>query len=100
MVNQETGAEMIKINQINVKIIFFASFKELLACQSTELEVEQNSTIADICHLLAQKGDSWQTIFSEPARSVKIACNQQMAELSLVVNEADEVAFFPPVTGG
>ena len=90
-----SGTKVMKVN-----VIFFASFKELLDCSSTELEVNQGSTIADLCQALSCKGSVWEKIFIDPSNSVKIACNQQMAELSTVVNDSDEVAFFPPVTGG
>ena len=91
---------MIKEKTIKFKIIFFASFKELLDCSSMELKVNQGVTIADVCKVLTYKGNVWKEIFTDPSRSVKIACNQQMAELDTVINDSDEVAFFPPVTGG
>ena len=91
---------MCETKLMKVKVIFFASFKELLSCSSTELAVNQGSTIADLCKALACKGSVWEKVFIDPSSSVKIACNQRMAELSTIVNESDEVAFFPPVTGG
>ncbi len=85
---------------INIKVLFFASFKERLNCDKLQLSVEDSSNLTSICSLLASKGDEWQTIFVEANKSVKIACNQQMIDFSYQLKEGDEIAFFPPVTGG
>jgi molybdopterin synthase sulfur carrier subunit len=94
---------MDKINvkdKVLVKVIFFASFKERLNCNEQIIEIRANSTITDLCHILVDKGSAWQKIFTDPSSSVKVACNQQMAEFSSIIHDNDEVAFFPPVTGG
>ncbi len=85
---------------IKIKIIFFASFKELLGCSEIELQMDENSSIENLCGSLAGKGDAWQKVFTEAKKTVKVACNQQMADLSTLLKDGDEVAFFPPVTGG
>jgi len=85
---------------ITIKVVFFASFKEQLSCSQIEQSLSDDPTIADLCDVLAEKGDQWQRLFSVPNKQVKIACNQQMADLSTSLNNGDEVAFFPPVTGG
>jgi len=85
---------------INIKVIFFASFKEQLNCSQIEQSLDNEATIGDLCQMLAEKGERWQRLFAEANKNVKIACNQQMAETSTLLNDGDEVAFFPPVTGG
>ena len=85
---------------IKIRIIFFASFKEVLECSETSLELESGSSIKDLCDLLADKGSAWAALFTKPTNMVKIACNQQMTDLNRLLSDGDEVAFFPPVTGG
>jgi molybdopterin synthase sulfur carrier subunit len=48
---------------------------------------------------LRSRGGPWAEALAE-GRSLRIACNQQMAEPSTPVTEGCELAFFPPVTGG
>ncbi len=85
---------------IKVRVIFFASFKELLNCSEIELSMDNGATIELLCGLLANRGEEWQKIFSDAKKTVKVACNQQLADMTTAVVEGDEVAFFPPVTGG
>ena len=85
---------------LKIKVIFFASLKERLDCTQIEQQLDKNSTVANLCETLASKGGEWQRVFSEAKNSVKVACNQQMAEMTTFLNSGDEVAFFPPVTGG
>ena len=85
---------------ISIKVIFFASFKERLDRSSVEIELDNGAKIADLCAILAENGDNWSEVFTNAERKVKVACNQQMAEMSTVLKANDQVAFFPPVTGG
>lgn len=85
---------------VRIKIILFASFKELLNCSEIEQQLDDGSTIHSLCESLASKGETWKMVFSDAKQTVKVACNQQMADMSTVLEEGDEVAFFPPVTGG
>ena len=48
---------------------------------------------------LAARGGVWAEHFA-PQRNLRAAVNQDMAGLDAAVNAGDEVAFFPPVTGG
>lgn len=85
---------------IKTKIIFFASFKELLKCSEIEQQLDYGATIDSLCGTLAKRGGEWQKVFSEAKKTVKVACNQQMADMKTVLEDGDEIAFFPPVTGG
>jgi len=85
---------------MKLKLVFFANFRELLDCAGENIEIEAGATVSDVCHQLAQKDGSWQAIFLNPSQSVKVAVNQQMSELNQTLLDGDEVAFFPPVTGG
>ncbi len=83
-----------------VRVIFFASFKERLNCGSLNVNLVDNTSIAGLCDELASKQGVWKEIFDKPSQAVKVAHNQQIASLETVLADGDEVAFFPPVTGG
>ena len=58
------------------------------------------SSIAEFLALLDElraRGEPWATAFDN---RIRIAINQDVAEPGAAVNDGDEVAFFPPVTGG
>jgi molybdopterin synthase sulfur carrier subunit len=46
-----------------------------------------------------QRGSAWQGALADK-RNVRAAVNQDMASPTAPINTGDEVAFFPPVTGG
>jgi len=82
-----------------MKILFFASLRERLQCDHETLaDVSKITTAQDIVDLLVQRGNPWDTALENGKLLVSI--NQEMASLSSEVSADDEVAFFPPVTGG
>lgn len=82
-----------------LKLVFFASLRERLGSEGETLELpEQVSTVGELAAFLAQRGDNWQQVLL--ASNVLAAVNQEMCDFSQEINDGDEVAFFPPVTGG
>lgn len=82
-----------------MKIKFFASLRERLKCDEVEWQDSSDlMTVADIVSKLVKQGDIWATTLGEG--KVLIAVNQEMANLKTPVQANDEIAFFPPVTGG
>ena len=82
-----------------MKILFFASLRERLQCdQETLNDVTDITTAQDIVNLLVQRGNPWDTALQ--SGKILISINQEMASLSSEVKAGDEIAFFPPVTGG
>ncbi|MCP4430766.1 MAG: molybdopterin converting factor subunit 1 [Gammaproteobacteria bacterium] len=83
-----------------IRIKYFASLSESLGIKSEELEYDkQLNSAGDIIKQLLTRGETWVTEFSGDNK-ILIAVNQEMAERNTVINDGDEVAFFPPVTGG
>ncbi len=83
-----------------IKVLFFASFKETLGCSSTEIEFKNAPTVEILCETLSQNGAEWLELFGNPSGTLKVSINQEMADISSELKSGDEVAFFPPVTGG
>jgi len=82
-----------------IKLLYFASLRENLgsAGESLELPSDPCSVGALRAHLAA-RGDAWQVFAT--SKSLRAAVNQKMVGAEAPVKAGDEVAFFPPVTGG
>ena len=83
-----------------MKVLYFARLREDLECSEEDLELPLGvSTVAQLrAHLIA-RGGAWKTAFTAN-RSLRVAVNQDIATAATPIGPADEVAFFPPVTGG
>lgn len=79
-----------------VNILFFARLREKMGTQTIALEIETPVSLAD---LKAQLGEAHPT-FAELRPPIMAAINQDFAPDEAMVQAGDEVAFFPPVTGG
>jgi molybdopterin synthase sulfur carrier subunit len=83
-----------------IKVLYFASIRERLDCSEEELEAGDNTlTFALLKDLLARRGDQWKTVFSDK-NNLLSSVNQVIAKDNQTINDGDEVAFFPQVTGG
>ena len=82
---------------MSVKILYFASLKEALGLPGESLELPTGvDTVGALRDWLAGHGrDRLAT-----ARNLRCAVNQDMAKLDAAIKDGDEIAFFPPVTGG
>ncbi len=85
---------------MKVTVRYFASLKEQLGKDSEELELPSGvSTVAGLRAHLKARGGAYEEMLSEK-RLVRAAVNQDMAKPGAAVKAGDEIAFFPPVTGG
>lgn len=80
-----------------IKILYFASVKETLNC-SEETFDGQVETVSDLIQALSQRGNNWANTLKD--KSIRIAVNQTISAVDTGLSAGDEVAFFPPVTGG
>ena len=85
---------------MKVKVLFFAALREQLGTSSLEVDVPAGvATVAGLKSLLAGKGGAWTEALADK-RLVRAAVNQDMVDAGAAIKAGDEVAFFPPVTGG
>ena len=85
---------------MKVRLMFFASLREALARSQENLAVPAGvATLGDLRAHLAARGGVWAEHFA-PRRNLRAALNQDMAQPGAALADGDEVAFFPPVTGG
>lgn len=80
-----------------VKVKFFAALRERLNCDHIALDAHVENVIELKAALLAQHPD-WSQDFEEYGKLV--AVNQAIVDFQYPLKDGDEVAFFPPVTGG
>lgn len=83
---------------ITVKLRFFASLREKLG-ESESLTLPEGSTVATARAALQERGGIHAEVLA-PSRAVRSALNQKMCAESAALADGDELAFFPPVTGG
>jgi molybdopterin synthase sulfur carrier subunit len=83
---------------MKVSVRYFASLREALG-PGESIDVEPGTTLAAVRNrLIASSPDHARALAR--GRAVRCALNQTMSDEGALVREADEVAFFPPVTGG
>ena len=81
-----------------IRLLFFARIKERLGKGEMTIDFVANQSLQTLTQGLIEKnGDDWQ-ILLEP--DTVFSCNQRVVDRDLIVADGDEVAFFPPVTGG
>ena len=83
-----------------VTILYFARLKEALGKGSEEFALPGGvGDLASVRAALIARGGAWARELSGD-RPIRAAVNQEMASSDTPVKDGDEVAFFPPVTGG
>ncbi len=82
-----------------IDVRYFARFREELATDSEQIEATQAETVDALLKTLRTRDGAWARLFAEDQR-VMTAVNQEIAERSTPLRDGDEVALFPPVTGG
>jgi molybdopterin synthase sulfur carrier subunit len=84
---------------MSVRILFFAGLREALGVGSESMPLPAEvGTVGALRDVLAARGEAWSALVT--TKNLRVAVNQQMVGLDAVVKAGDEVAFFPPVTGG
>jgi len=82
-----------------IEILYFARLREQLGRDREQLPGAHFPDLQSIVSELQQRGGEWQVVFGGD-QPLLMALNQEMSGPSAVVADGDEVAFFPPVTGG
>ncbi|SFC51050.1 cyclic pyranopterin phosphate synthase [Marinospirillum celere] len=79
---------------------FFAELREQLGVDNLQVALDAlpNPTLQELVNYLQSQDSKWDTALKSP--NLLMAVNQQMAKPTQKLKAGDEVAFFPPVTGG
>ncbi|TAK52461.1 MAG: molybdopterin converting factor subunit 1 [Betaproteobacteria bacterium] len=85
---------------MKIRLLFFAGLREQLGTAGEELELPAGvHSVAALRAHLRQRGPAWQAALAD-GKLLRTAVNQNMASAETKLAPDDEVAFFPPVTGG
>ena len=87
-------------DSIAVRLVYLARLREALGIASEALELPPGAaTVGALRARLAGRGGAWAAELA-PGRAVRIAVNHELADDAVSLRAGDEVALFPPVTGG
>tara|TARA_R110001592_G_scaffold6774_5_gene36717 strand:- start:12266 stop:12517 length:252 start_codon:yes stop_codon:yes gene_type:complete len=82
-----------------ITVLFFAKYREQLGLGRMSLELTSATTVSELkIRLVEQGGDDWAAVLF--ADNTLCAVNQTIAAAADAISDGDEVAFYPPVTGG
>ena len=81
---------MHKLMKIHVK--YFASVRDLMGTESKDLDIDKSLSVYELWKDL--------TVKLNVQKDVLIAVNHKYVDKDFKLNDGDEVAYFPPVTGG
>lgn len=83
-----------------MKLLYFAWVRQKVGKSEEQLEMPPSVTnVSNLVEYLRGRGPNYQSAFQNPAL-LRVAVNQQHTDFNTVIHPDDEVAFFPPVTGG
>ncbi len=85
---------------MTVRVLYFAYFRERAGRAGETVSLPASvATVGQLMDWLKEQGDGREKAFAEPSL-VRVAVNQNYVTLDHPVRSGDEIAFFPPVTGG
>lgn len=83
-----------------LRVLYFAWLRERIGIGAEDIALpERVSTVAELVAWLRARGGGYEAAFGATA-SIRCAVNQEFAAPETELRPGDEVAFFPPVTGG
>lgn len=81
---------------MRLRILFFASYRELLGSGELNVELPGPATVSDLLREIRARGEPYTSLPVSPV----VAVNREFASADTSLSEGDEVAFVPPVAGG
>jgi molybdopterin synthase sulfur carrier subunit len=83
-----------------MKLLYFASLRQKIGTAEENLDPPGNvATVAQLVDWLKARGPNYAAALSNP-KIVRVAVNREYVAYDAPVKPGDEVALFPPVTGG
>ena len=85
---------------MNIKVLYFARIKDAVNYSTEDLVLPDNiKTVTALKNHLALRGEVWANLFNGK-QIIRAAINHELVADLTTIKAGDEVAFFPPVTGG
>ncbi len=85
---------------MNIQVLYFARLREVFGISQELLQLAADAaTLADLLDVLRARGGVWAEELAA-GRAWRVAVNQDIVGVDATLSDNDEVALFPPVTGG
>ncbi|MFT6925616.1 MAG: molybdopterin synthase sulfur carrier subunit [Psychromonas sp.] len=81
-----------------IKVLFFAQIRDQLGVSELEVPSAENNDLTTLLSNLKLRDNNYLSVLSKS--TLMVAVNQTMCSHNTALSSGDEVAFFPPVTGG
>ena len=85
---------------MKVNILYFAKLREAVGVDSETLEINENSKVSDLLNFLQNRQEKCSVYFNDKKNLLRVAVNQKIVDSDHFISDGDEIAIFPPVTGG
>ncbi len=83
-----------------MKILYFAWLRERTGCAEEDIPLPEGvKTVGQLVDWQIGRGGGFAQAFADRA-TIRVAVNMDYADADTPLGESDEIAFFPPVTGG
>ena len=82
----------------NVQIKLFASLRELFDTPQLDIEIDKTVSVAELIQTICDTNNEFANLYASSA--IHVAVNHTMVDMDALISPGDEIALFPPVTGG
>ena len=83
-----------------MQILYFGWVRSHIGCGREELELPADiNTVSSLIDWLSSRGNGYARAFQN-SEAIRVAVNQEIAGLDTIIADCDEIALFPPMTGG
>ncbi len=85
---------------MKIKVLYFARLKEAVNYSTEDIDLPSDiKTVTALKNYLSKRGEIWANLFNGK-QVVRAAINHVLVDDLAAIHAGDEIAFFPPVTGG
>lgn len=81
---------------MRVRVLYFGVLKDVFGCGDEVMELAEGAAVADVVTASRRRGLGAAGLWD----SIAVAVNQEYARAEVVLQDGDEVALLPPVSGG
>ena len=85
---------------MKVNVLYFAKLREAVGVEAETLEINENFKVSDLLNFLKDREEKWSEYFNDKKNLLRVAINQKIVDSDHFISDGDEIAIFPPVTGG